>query len=382
MKQLSLVALAAVFMVALPVASNAQETSSDVRGTVSDNSGSPLPGATVIVRNDASGLTRTTTTNASGEYHVRNLPIGGNYHVTANNEGYGSERVEGLSVNLGKTSEVNFALIASEAIEEIVVTAAELVATQVAVGPNATFSLETLQTAPAINRNITDVLRADARIYVDESRGGINAVQCGGKNSRFNSLTVDGVRMNDSFGLNSNGYPTERMPFSYDAVEQVSVELAPFDVEYGGFSACNINAVTKSGGNRFSGSMFYDYTNDGWRADELEGEKIRTGAYDEDRYGITFGGPIIQDKLFFFVAYEKLNGANLFDRGPIGSGAVNEVNVTAQELQDIADIADEFYQYDVGGIPTSKPHEDEKFLAKFDWHISDSQRLAFTYTYN
>jgi hypothetical protein len=128
--------------------------------------------------------------------------------------------------------------------------------------------------------------------------------------------------------------------------------------------------------------MFYDYTNDGWRADELEGEKIRTGAYDEDRYGITFGGPIIQDKLFFFVAYEKLNGANLFDRGPIGSGAVNEVNVTAQELQDIADIADEFYQYDVGGIPTSKPHEDEKFLAKFDWHISDSQRLAFTYTYN
>jgi len=382
MKQLSIVALAAVFLVAFPVASNAQETSSDVRGVVSDDSGRPLPGATVTVRNDASGLTRTATTNASGEFLVRNMPIGGNYMVTAASEGYGSERIEGLSVDLGKTSEVSFALIASEAIEEIVVTAAEMVATQVAVGPNATFSLEALQTAPAINRNITDVLRADARIYVDESRGGINAVQCGGKNSRFNSLTVDGVRMNDSFGLNSNGYPTERMPFSYDAVEQVSVELAPFDVEYGGFSACNINAVTKSGGNRFSGSAFYDFTNDGLRADELEGEKIRTGAYDEKRYGVTFGGPIIQDKLFFFVAYEKLDGANLFDRGPIGSGAVNEVLVSEQELIDIADIADTLYQYDVGGIPTSMPHEDEKFLAKFDWHMTESQRLAFTYTFN
>jgi hypothetical protein len=382
MKQLSFVALAAVFLVALPVASNAQETSSDVRGTVYDDSGNPVPGATVTVRNDASGLTRTATTSASGEYLVRNLPIGGNYHITVAGEGYGSERAEGVAVNLGKTTEFDFSLSSSETIEEIVVLGSEMVAKQVAVGPNATFSLEALQTAPAINRNLTDVLRADARIYVDESRGGINAVQCGGKNSRFNSLTVDGVRMNDSFGLNSNGYPTERMPFSYDAIEQVSVEMAPFDVEYGGFSACNINAVTKSGGNSFSGSAFYDFTNDGLRADTLEGDKITTGSYDEKRYGVTFGGPVIQDKLFFFVAYEKLDGANLFDRGPIGSGAVNEVDVSQADLQRIADIALAQYQYDVGGIPTSVPHSDEKFLAKFDWNINETQRLAFTYTWN
>ena len=382
MKQLSIVALASVLLVAFPVASNAQETSSDVRGTVADESGVPVAGATVTVRNDASGLTRTTTTNVNGEFHVRNLPIGGNYHITVVGAGYGSERAEGVAVNLGKTTEFDFSLSSGEAIEEIVVLGSEMVAKQVAVGPNATFSLEALQTAPAINRNITDVIRGDARIYVDESRGGINAVLCGGKNSRFNSLTIDGVRMNDSFGLNSNGYPTERMPFSYDAVEQVSVEMAPFDVEYGGFSACNINAVTKSGGNRFSGSAFYDYTSDGLRADSLEGDNITTGSYDENRYGVTFGGPIVQDKLFFFVAYEKLDGANLFDRGPIGSGAVNEILVTQAELDQISNIAQTVYGYDPGGIPTSMPHEDEKFLAKFDWNISESQRLAFTYTYN
>lgn len=382
MKQLSIVALASVLLVAFPVASNAQETSSDVRGSVADDSGIPVAGATVTVRNDASGLTRTTTTNANGEYLVRNLPIGGNYHITVSSSAHGSERAEGVAVNLGKTTEFDFSLSAGEAIEEIVVLGSEVVAKQVAVGPNATFSLEALQTAPAINRNITDVIRADARIYVDESRGGINAVQCGGKNSRFNSLTVDGVRMNDSFGLNSNGYPTERMPFSYDAVEQVSVEMAPFDVAYGGFSACNINAVTKSGGNRFSGSAFYDFTNDGMRAGSLEGDNITTGSYDESRYGVTFGGPIVQDKLFFFLSYEKLDGANLFDRGPQGSGAVNEIDVTQAELDQIAAIALSDYNYDVGIIPTSMPHSDEKFLAKFDWNISDRQRLAFTYTYN
>ena len=372
----------ALALFAIPVAGNAQETSSAIRGVVTDDSGRPLANAAVTVRNEDSGLTRSTQTNASGEFSVRNLPIGYNYSVSASSAGYGDERTEGLSVNLGQTANVDFALTASGAIEEVVVVGTRLVGTQIAVGPSATFGLDKLQSAPAINRNITDVLRADPRIYVDESRGDINAVQCAGKNDRFNSLTVDGVRMNDSFGLNSNGYPTERMPFSYDAINQVAVELAPFDVEYGGFSACNINAVTKSGGNEFSGSVFYDYTGDSLRGDKLEGDTIQSGDYTEKRYGLTFGGPIVQDKLFFFAAYEKLEGANLFDRGPIGSGAVNEVPVTQAELNEIVEIANEVYFYDPGFIPSSLDHEDEKLLVKLDWNINDSHRLAFTYTYN
>ena len=195
-------------------------------------------------------------------------------------------------------------------------------------------------------------------------------------------MTVDGVRMNDGFGLNSNGYPTERMPFSYDAINQVSVELAPFDVQYGGFSACNINAVTKSGGNQFSGSAFYDYTSDSLRSDSLEGDSVQSGAYTEKRYGVTFGGPIIQDKLFFFAAYEKLEGSDLMDRGAAGSGAVNELLVTQAELDEIADIARTVYLYEPGFIPNAIPHEDEKLLARVDWNINDTQRASFTYTYN
>ena len=266
--------------------------------------------------------------------------------------------------------------------ETVVVTGSTAGLAQVAVGPSATFSRETLEKAPAINRNITDVLRIDPRVFVDESRGDINAVQCAGKNSRFNSLTVDGVKLNDNFGLNSNGYPTERIPFSYDAIDQVSVELAPFDVQYGGFSACNINAVTKSGTNEFHGYVFGDYTSNDLRGDSLEGDEIVGGDYDEYRYGFGIGGPIVKDKLFFFAAYEKLEGANLFDRGPIGSGAVNEVDITQAEVDEIARIAREIYGYEPGTIPSSFSNEDEKILVKLDWNINENHRAAFTYNWN
>ena len=362
---------------------HAQETSSGIRGVVLGTDGQPLAGANVTVRNDGKGLTRSTRTNASGEYRFANLPIGDGYTLSAGGGGgYAPQKLEGLALNLGKTADVDFTLTAGDAMEEVLVLGQAESLAQIALGPSVTFGQEALENLPAINRNINDVLRADPRLYIDESRGGVNEVQCAGKNSRFNSLTVDGVRLNDAFGLNSNGYPTERIPFSYDAINQVAVELAPFDVQYGGFSACNINAVTKSGGNEFHGSAFFDYTNDGLRASSLEGDAIRTGKYNEKRYGAAFGGPIVKDTLFFFAAYEKLEGANLFDRGPIGSGAVNEVAVTQAELDEIVEIANTVYQYDPGTIPSSLDHDDEKILLKLDWNINDAQRMNFTYTYN
>lgn len=360
---------------------SALETSSAIRGVVTDASGTPLAGATVTVLNEGTSFSRDTQTNESGQFLIRNLPVSSGYTVTATNSGYSSKSFGDIGLILGETTDLSFNLGLVGVIEELVVTGSRL-KTQVAVGPSASFDLQTLERVPAINRNITDIIRIDPRIYVDESRGDINSVQCGGKNSRFNSLTVDGVKTNDSFGLNANGYPTERMPFSFDAINQVAVELAPFDVRYGGFSACNINAVTKSGSNEFSGSFFYDYSDDDLRADSLEGDKIETGAYDETRWGVTLGGPIIQDTLFFFAAYEKLEGANLFDRGAIGSGAVNEVQISQAEIDEIVDISRNLYQYDPGGVPSSLANEDEKLLVKLDWYLSDRQRLSFTYNYN
>lgn len=383
MKKMMFKALSAAVLTAT-LASNvsAQVTTSAVRGVVTDSAGQPVSGAVVKLINPNTGLTKTVVSDANGSFGIRNLPVSSGYTVVVQAEDFASQKTENIALSLGDVSELSFSLQATSNIEEIVVLGSSAVLDATAAGPSTTFSLEQLQSAPAINRNLTDIIRADSRVYIDESRGGVNAIQCAGKSPRFNSLTVDGVRMNDLFGLNDNGYPTERMPFSYDAINQVAVELAPFDVEYGGFTACNINAVTKSGTNEFFGSVFMDYTDDSLRADSLEGEDILSPSFEEYRYGINLGGPIIQDKLFFFAAYEKLEGANVFERGASDSNAITKVGATQAQLDEIAQIARDVYQYEPGAIPTSLDNEDEKLLVKIDWNISETQRLAVTYNYN
>jgi hypothetical protein len=375
--------LTLLLLVALPVASFAQETTGSLRGTVTGPDGSPLTGAAVVVNDTRTGTSRTMTTNASGGFSLSGMRIGGPYEVSIASSDHASQTVTDIYVTLGDTFTFTVAL-SSDTIEEIVVTAQQLGAVQVAVGPSATFTLQDLQDAPAVNRSITDVVKIDSRMYVDEGGNRGDAIWCNGAHPRFNSLTIDGVRMNDQFGLNTNGFPTTRQPFSFDAIQQVAVEMAPFDVQYGGFTACNINAVTKSGTNEFHGSAFYDYTDDSMTGDVLDGEDIDLGSFDESRYGISFGGPILQDKLFFFLAYEKLDGVDIFPRGPSdGEGAAVAVQgVTQAQLDSIAQIAQTTYGYDVGAVVPSLPVEDEKFLLRLDYDINEDHRAAYTYMYN
>ena len=359
---------------------SAQQTTSSIRGTVRAPDGTPAVNATVTITDTRTGGSRSTTTGDNGRFTAGGLRVGGPYSVAVQSDTYGNKTVSDIFLDLGDTYTFDVAL-GADVREEVVVTASALQSAEVALGPATTFNLADLETAPAINRDIKDLIRIDPRVYIDEAF--VDAVQCAGANPRFNSLTVDGVRLNDNFGLNSNGYPTERIPFSYDAIQQVAVELAPFDVQYGGFTACNINGVTKSGENQFFGSLFFDYTSDSLQGDELEGDSIDLGDFDEKRYGFTIGGPILRDKLFFFASYEKLEGAEIFDRGPAGSGRGREVaGVSQAQLDEIISIAQNIYGYDPGGLPASLPEEDEKFLVKLDWEINDDHRAAFTYNYN
>lgn len=375
----SSVALAAMAAASVPVI--AQETSSAIRGTVVTEAGTPVENVTVKITHVPSGTVSTVTTGGSGIFYARGLKVGGPY-VVAFEDGseYKANSVSDLFLQLGRPASIKMVATTSN-IEEISVVARAISKVPTATGPAATFDISDLQNAPAINRDIKDVIRQDPRIFINEAFA--DAVQCAGANPRFNSLTVDGIGLNDNFGLNSNGFPTERMPFSFDAIQQVAVELAPFDVEYGAFTACNINAVTKSGSNEFHGSAFFDYTSDGLQGSSLEGDNFEIGDFTEKRYGATLGGPIIKDKLFFFAAYEKLEGAQLFDRGPAGSGRPREVaGVSQAQFDEIVRIANEVYNYDPGGLPASLPVKDEKLLLKLDWNINDNHRLALTYNYN
>ena len=358
----------------------AQETTAEVRGVVVNSTGTPLEGATVVVTSRATGISKTVSAGSNGSYLVRGLPAGVVYDVEVMATGLQKSTTQDVSLAVGQAAVLNYNL---SSVEEVVVTAEQVMLAETAIGPNAIFDVAALQNSPAINRNINDIIQQDPRLYVDQSRGSVDAVQCNGANPRYNSLTVDGVRLNDGFGLNSNGYPTQRMPFPYDAISSVAVEMAPMSVVYGGFSACNINAVTKTGRNEIFGSVFFDYGSNDLRGDKLEGDNIAQQDYEETRYGFEVGGALIEDKLFFYGAYEQYNGADLNNRGAIGSGAVNEVPVTQAELDRIAQIARDVYGYEPGRT-VSEPFDfdDEKYLVKLDWYATDTQRLSMTYMYN
>jgi outer membrane receptor for ferrienterochelin and colicin len=365
----------------------AQETTSSIDGVIRLSDGQPAANATVVVTDTRTGLSRTATTGPNGSFDVRNLNVGGPYSVAVSLAGQQPTRVDGVTVSLGQATALNLSFSGATAADVIVITAAQANVAPIAIGPATVFSLEALETQPAINLDIKDIIRSDPRVYLDETSGGsagTDGIQCGGASPRFNSLTVDGIGLNDGFGLNSNGYPTERMPFPFDAISQVSVELAPYDVQYGGFTACNINAVTKSGSNTLSGSVFFDYTDNNMRGSTIEGADVFVPAFDETRYGFTLGGPIIEDKLFLFGAYERYEGQNLFFRGPQGSGAVNEITGFTQAIYDqIVNAARTVYGIsDLGGTPTNEPTVDEKYVARVDWNISDRHRFAATYNYS
>lgn len=359
----------------------AQTTTADMRGVITDEAGAPLAGVTVVITDTRTGSTRTVTTDGQGRFNAQNLNASGTYTVTATRSGFQGEAVEGVRLSISDTTVINLDLASAGATgDEIVVLGTRSAAVEIATGPAATFDFDDLQNTPAISRDIKDIIKTDPRLFIDESFG--NGLQCAGASPRFNSVTVDGIRLNDNFGLNANGYPTERLPFPFDAINQVAVELAPFDVEYGGFTGCNINMVTRSGSNEFHGSGWFDWTNDKFNGKKLEGSDVDIGDFSDFRFGATLSGPIIKDKLFFFAAYEKINETEIIGRGPAEAGSFGVQGVSQAQLDLIADIARNVYQYDPGDLPSSSGEDDEKILARIDWIINDNHRAAFTYNYN
>lgn len=374
--KLSRVAMAVALSVGLSATAMAQETSASFGGTITGPEGQSAAGTVITVTHVPSGSTKRVVVGANGTFALQGLRVGGPYTVAIDSDQFEDQTVNDVFLKLGEPGNLALALQSEQDVERIIVTASSLGAAAFgATSPASHFDLGDLQQAAAADRDLKSVIRIDPRVNIEESDGE-EAIICGGSNPRFSSLTVDGVRMNDSFGLNFNGYPTVRMPFSFDAIDQVSIELAPFDVQYGGFTACNINAVTKSGTNEVHGSVFLDYTNDSFTGDKIAGEDIDTGNFTEKRYGFNVGFPLIKDKLFFFGAYEKLEGAQLFDYGALGD------QVSQADLNRIIAIARDVYNYDAGGTPASAPVEDEKLLMKLDWNINDDHRASLVYNFN
>ena len=366
-----LISIAAMLM--LPILAQAQDTAAALRGKVLDEAGNELAGANVVVVDLRSGNTRNFQTNESGTFFASKLPVGGPYQVTVN----GTQTAEVPSIGLGDT--YNLTITMGAVIEEIIALGTQGQVMETTSGPSASFGFADMDSAVAFNRDIKDVYAIDPRINLDGF-----AINCAGKLPRFNSITLDGVSHDDRFGLNSNGYSTATgQPFPYDSIEQVSVELAPFDANYGGFSACNVNAVTKSGTNQWEAKVFYEMTNDSLAETKLDGSSVgRADTYEETKQGFSFGGPIFKDKLFIFAAYEESEEPrNLTSTPAGGSGGTEKSWLSQADFDRITDIAENIYGYDPGGQGGAGAQTTENYLVRLDWNINDQHDLAVIYNY-
>ena len=370
-KLLSGVALATIATAAIVAPAQAQVTTASVRGEVTNEAGAPVAGAVAVITHTPSGTVSTSTTNTNGVFSARGLRVGGPYTISISGGDFAPVDVTDIYISLDETYPLSISVSGQRTMDTIVVTASQTQSGFVNEGLSTSMGLEALNSITSIDRDITDAAQLDPFATVNTQSGGAKELSIAGANNRFNSLTIDGVALNDRFGLNANGFPTQRSPISFDAIESLSIQTAPYDTEYNGFTGGTINAVTKSGTNEFHGSVFYYQTDDSIAGGD--------GEFEEKTIGFTVGGPIIKDKLFFFAAYDKYEETARLNNGPEGSGALNEfAGFTVADADQINQIVSSVYGFDAGGFAKS-PVEDEKILANLDWNINNNHRAKFTY---
>jgi hypothetical protein len=364
----------------------AQSTSSGIGGLVTSAAGQPVTGAEVTITHVESGSVSRASTDAAGRYNARGLRVGGPYTVTITKPGEGTKTEEGVYLTLNQVNTINAALtgdLAATTLEGVTAYAyagGSEVFSATKMGSGTAVDRQTIEALPSMNGNIQDYMRLDPRVaFTDRASGSISA---GGMNPRFNKITIDGVSASDSFGLEGNNMPTQRQPVSMEAIEAMDISLSNYDVTIAGAAGANINAVTKSGTNEFHGSV-YGYMRDA----DWYGEHPLTGQdyaefSKEETYGMTLGGPVIKDKLFFFANYEKytksapspdLSSSPLFNPN---------ADFDASDLAQVVGIAKDKWGIDAG-TPEGSGNGNttlEEYAVKLDWNINESHRANVRYS--
>ena len=362
----------------------AQITTSSMAGKVTfDNAdGEEVIGATIVAVHEPSGTRYTAVTNVSGRFSIQGMRTGGPYEVTVSYIGYQPKVVKGVTLQLAETYNLSVSISEDEnVLTEVVVSgrASKFAAEKTGASTNITSAQIT--NMPTVSRSITDFTRL--------SPYGGNGMSFAGADGRTANFTVDGANFNNNFGLSSN-LPGGGNPISIDAIEEMQVVVSPFDVRQTNFIGGGVNAITKSGTNTFKGTAYMYHQNENLRGDAVERETIN-GAREKDSkttWGMTLGGPIIKDKLFFFVNAEMVKTPTVVNRWQ-GADADNPADpenyisrTTKADLKAVSDYVASKYGYDTGSY-TSFPADESnyKILARIDWNITDKHHLALRYNY-
>ncbi len=375
-KMFSLIAL----MVLMVSTAMAQVTTSSMTGKV-EADGEDVIGATVEAIHTPSGTRYQAVTNTKGIFSINGMRVGGPYKVQISYVGYVTKVVEGITLQLAETYNLKTSLTEdTQQLDEVLVSARATKFTTEKTGASTNINNQMIVNMPTVSRSITDFTRL--------SPYGGNGMQFAGTDGRTANFTVDGANFNNNFGLNDK-LPGGGNPISIDAIEELQVVISPYDVRQTNFIGGGVNAITKSGTNTYKGSAYIYHKNENMRGDAIEGKQI-SGAREKDRsttYGFTVGGPVIKDKLFFFVNGEMVKTPTVANRWRGSKDGVADADnyisrTTLSDLQTVSDYVREKYGYDTGSY-TSYPADESnyKILARLDWNINNKHHLAFRYNY-
>lgn len=369
-----------MLLVGFTTAMMAQITTSGMSGKVTAD-GEDVIGATIEVVHVPSGTKYQAVTNAKGMYAINGMRPGGPYRVKVSYIGYQSKSFDNVSLQLGQTYNLNVGLNEdAQQLGEVVVNAKATKFTTEKTGASTNIDNQMLQSMPSVSRSITD--------YTRLSPYGGNGMSFAGADGRTANFTVDGADFNNNFGLSSN-LPGGGSPISIDAIQEMQVVISPFDVRQTNFVGGGVNAITKSGTNTFRGTAYVYHQNEQMRGDAVDGEQI-AGAREKDRtttWGMTLGGPIIKDKLFFFVNGEMKKIPTVANRWRGSEDGVADANnylsrTTLADLEKVSNYVRDKYGYNTGSW-TSFPADKNnyKLLARLDWNITNQHRLSLRYNY-
>ncbi|WP_340077110.1 carboxypeptidase regulatory-like domain-containing protein [Leptobacterium sp. I13] len=363
-------------------------TTSSLGGQVTDNAGEPLPGANIVAIHVPSGTVYGAATDFDGFYRISGMRPGGPYKITISYIGFNDFVRENQFLNLGQSLRISHQMVESAtALDEVVLTGdATGTFNSNRTGAETNISNRDIQTLPSASRSIADFVRITPQASLTEGDDGFS-ISIGGQNNRYNAIYIDGAVNNDVFGLagsGTNGGQTGVNPFSVDAIESFQVQLAPFDVRIAGFTGGAISAITRSGTNEFEGSAYYFLRNEdlaGKTPPELVGpgdSREKLADFTAQTYGVRIGGPIVKDKLFFFVNYERQD-----DETPQPFNVSQYVGDTnAAGLDGLRQFLINTYGYDPGGFDNNtRTLESDKFTAKLDWNINENHKLSLRHSY-
>ena len=383
MKQTFKCLFAAFAAMLVAVSAFAQITTSSLGGRITDANGEPVIGAAVVATHEPSGTVYGVTTNTDGRYAMNGMRSGGPYKVEVSCLGYKPLTYTDVNLQLAEAYALNGSLQDDSQMlgEAIVVAAPASKFAAEKTGAATNISSQQMTSLPTISRSLTDVTRL--------SPYGGNGMTFGGTDGRTANFTVDGANFNNNFGL-SDGLPGGGNPISLDAIEEMQVVISPYDVRQTNFIGGGVNAITKSGTNKFIGTAYVYHRNENMRGNQVAGMEV-AGARDRDRsttYGFTLGGPIIKNKLFFFVNAEYSQTPSVAVRWrAIEEGQKADADkylsyCTVDDLKRVKNHVAEKYGYDTGSYTDFPADENNlKLLARIDWNITDAHRLAVRYNY-